>query len=231
MGVTVDSNLRFSEHVMYLCATANRKLHVLSRFFKYISLKKCGIPTNSFITSRFNNCPLIWMTHSRGLNNKINHIYERAFRVVYKVSSTSFGGLLAKDKSVTIHNRNLQQLTIKIFKVKMRISSIKKKEMFSFSDNNKYNLRSGTHLSRPILHRTQYGTKHITNIGAKIWKLIPQNIKEGNTLSSFKNKVKKWIPKNRPCRLCKTYSPSWIYLNFFQNSLMSHRLSVMYVCM
>ena len=39
-GVTIDSNLSFSEHVTYLCATANRKLHALSRVSKYISLKK-----------------------------------------------------------------------------------------------------------------------------------------------------------------------------------------------
>ena len=40
MEVTIDSNLRFSENVMYLCATVNCKLRALSRFDKYISLKK-----------------------------------------------------------------------------------------------------------------------------------------------------------------------------------------------
>ena len=29
LGVTIDSNLSFSEYVTYLCATANRKLHAL----------------------------------------------------------------------------------------------------------------------------------------------------------------------------------------------------------
>ena len=145
------------------------------------------------------------MTHSSGLNNKINHIHERALRIVYKDFSTSFEGLLAKDKSVTIHNRDLQQLAIEIFKVKMGISPIIMKEIFNFSDNNNYNLRSGTHLSRPIVHTIYYGTESITNLGTKIWELVPQNIKEATSLSSFKNKVKKWIPQNYPCRLCKIY--------------------------
>ena len=39
LGVTIDSNLNFIEHVTYRYATANRKLHALSRFPKYISLK------------------------------------------------------------------------------------------------------------------------------------------------------------------------------------------------
>ena len=177
MGVTIDSNLSFSEHVTYLCATANRKLHALSRVSKYASLSKRRVPMKSFIISLFSYCPLIWMTHSRGLNNKTNHIHERALRTVYKDFSSSFEGLLAKDTSVKIHNRNLQKLAIEIFKVKMGISPIIMEEIFNFSDNNKYNLRSGTHLSRHIVHTTHFGTESITNIRAKIWKLVPKSIK------------------------------------------------------
>ena len=106
------SNLRFSEQVTYLCATSNRKLHALSRVSKYISLNKRRILMKSFIIFQFSYCPLICMTHSRGFNNKTNHIHERALRIVYKDFSTPFEGLLAKDKSVTIYNRNLQQLAI-----------------------------------------------------------------------------------------------------------------------
>ena len=69
------------------------------------------------------------------------------------------------------------------------------KEIFNSSDNNNYNLRSGTHPSRPIVHKTHYGTKSVTNLGAKLWELVPQNIKEENSLLSFKKKVKKWIQK------------------------------------
>ena len=72
------------------------------------------------------------------------------------------------------------------------------KEMFNFSDKKNYNLRSGTHLSRPVVHTTHYGIDSITSLGVKIWELVPQNIKEGNSFFSFKNKVKKWIPKNCP---------------------------------
>ena len=73
----------------------------------------------SFIISQFNYCPLIRMIHNRGLNEKINHIHERPLRVVYDDCSSNFEDLLNKDKSVTIHQRNLQQLAIETFKVKI----------------------------------------------------------------------------------------------------------------
>ena len=105
LGVTIHSNLNFSKPVTYLCATDNRKLHTLSHVSKYILMKSCIISQSSY-------CPLIWMTVGRGFNNVINHTHERALRIVYKDFSVSFEGLLAKDTSVTIRNRNLQQLVI-----------------------------------------------------------------------------------------------------------------------
>ena len=66
----------------------------------------------SVIISQFNYCPLIWMMHNRGLNNKIKQIHQRALRIVYDDYSSNFEDLLNKDKSVTIHQCNLQQLAI-----------------------------------------------------------------------------------------------------------------------
>ena len=54
LGVTIDSNLNFKEHILSLCKKANRKLHALSRASKHMTLNKCCILTKSFIISQFN---------------------------------------------------------------------------------------------------------------------------------------------------------------------------------
>ena len=72
----------------------------------------------AFVTSQFNYCPLIWMFHSRQLNNRINKIQERALRLVYRDNKLAFDDLLKLDNSVTIHQRNLQILAAEIFKLK-----------------------------------------------------------------------------------------------------------------
>ena len=43
----------------------------------------------SFIESQFGYFPLIWMLHSRGRNNEINRIHERALRITYNDKSSS----------------------------------------------------------------------------------------------------------------------------------------------
>ena len=113
LGVKIVSNLNFKEHILSLCKKANRKLHALSRVSKYMTLNKRRILMKSFIISQFNYCSLIWMVHNKGLNNKTNLIHERALRIVYDDYSSTFEDLIInKDKSVIIHQRNLQQLAI-----------------------------------------------------------------------------------------------------------------------
>ena len=55
-----------------------------------------------FIESQFGYCPLVSMFHSRGINNKINRIHGRAFRITNNNKSSSFQDFLDKDNSVTL---------------------------------------------------------------------------------------------------------------------------------
>ena len=48
------------------------------------------------------------MFHSRAMNNKINRIHERVLRLVYSDHASSFDELLKKDRSLSIHHRNIQ---------------------------------------------------------------------------------------------------------------------------
>ena len=77
-----------------------------------MSLEKRRTLMKAFIESQFNYCSLIWMLHSRTLNNKINHIHETVLKTVY----SSFNELLDEDSSFSIHQRNVQSLAIEIYK-------------------------------------------------------------------------------------------------------------------
>ena len=73
------------------------------------------------------------MLRCRKLNNKVNHIHERAFRTVYSVNS-SFYELLNKDGSFTIHQRNFQSLAIEICKYLHGLSPAKLSEVFKVNE-------------------------------------------------------------------------------------------------
>ena len=118
LGITIDKNLNFTDHVSKLCKKGNQKLHALARISKHLNEDKLKIVMKTFIQSQFNYCPLVWMFHNRTLNNKINRLHERALRIVYKNEKLTFQELLDKDDSVTIHHRNLQRVATEMYKKK-----------------------------------------------------------------------------------------------------------------
>ena len=96
----------------------------------------------AFITSQFSYCPLVWMFHSRTLNNRINKIHERALRLAYKNETfLSFGDLLKRDRSVSIHQKNLQILATEICKTKNDLGPKIMKDTSHFIQK-PYNLRN-----------------------------------------------------------------------------------------
>ena len=110
LGITSDRKLNFNEHVTNLCDKASKKNQFIPQTQKRLLM-------NAYFMSQF-VCLLVWMNHSRILNNCINGLHKRVLSLVYNDFSLSFSELLEKDKSVTIHHRNLQTLAYEIFKVK-----------------------------------------------------------------------------------------------------------------
>ena len=121
----------------------------------------------AFITSQFSYAPVIWMFHSRKLNNRINHIHERALRIVYKDYKCSFEELLRKDNSFKIHHRNLQRLAIEMFKVKLGIAPEMMKNVFQRQEKT-YSLRNGDRFKTRNVHTVKYGIETASFVGPKI---------------------------------------------------------------
>ena len=204
LGVTIDSKLKFSEHVTDLIKKGNQKLHALARISKYLCEDKLKLIMRTFIESQFNYCPLIWMFHGRILNSKINKLHERALRIVYKDDNLSFEELLEKDGSVTIHHRNLRRLAIEMFKIKNHLSPLPVQILFK-ECSHAYNLRNERCWELPRVQTVNFGKESLRYRGILTWGLLPQEIKDSETLSIFKNRIKRWKPQGCTCRLCKTF--------------------------
>ena len=183
LGITIDSELNFDNHLSAICNKVCRKVNALGRIANYMSLEICRIVMKTFIESQFNYCPLIWMLHSRTINNEINRLHERALRIVCSEFKSSFEGLLMKDNSFSIHERNIPSLAIEIYSYDLR----NHKELYSRN------------------HKTvKYGTETVSYMAPKIWSKVPATIKMRSSFGSFKSKIRKWKPEC-DCRLCTTY--------------------------
>ena len=100
-----------------MCVKAIRNLQALAHVAPYMDPSKGKFLINAFFNSQFSYCLLVWMCHSRALNNKINRPHERCLRLIYNDKQLTFKELLKKDDSVSMHIRNLQTLAIEMYKV------------------------------------------------------------------------------------------------------------------
>ena len=81
------------------------------------------------------------MFYGRTTNNEINKLHERALRLVYDDSLSTFEELLEKDNSFIVHHYNIQTLCIELYKVFSGQSQTILSDLFERKNIN-YNLRS-----------------------------------------------------------------------------------------
>ena len=212
LGINIDTFLTFNEHVSKLCKKASQKLHAISRISSYLNKNKLRLIMNSFFSSQFGYCPLVWMFHNRRYDNKINCLHEQMLRIVYKDYKSSFAELLSEDKSLTVHHRNVQKQAIEMYKVKNELCPKIMLDLFK-EVTHSYNLRNSLICGSYKIKTVRYGTETITYIGPKIWSIIPDKIRESASLETFSQKIKLRKPNSCPCRICKKYIANVGFVN------------------
>ena len=85
---------------------SQQKNKALTRIIKYLDAQKSRVLVKTFSESHFKYCLLVWMFHSRQLNKRIYKLHEGAL----------FKEFLQRDISCIIHENNIQQLAIVLFK-------------------------------------------------------------------------------------------------------------------
>ena len=213
LGLTLDKELKFNSHLKILCKSVGQKVTALARVARLLPFYKRRILLKTFIESQFSYCPLVWMFCTRKMNTKINHLHERALRLVYNDYMSSFEELLKKDNSISIHHRNIHNVAMEMYKVKNNLSPPFMKEIFKHNDSGRLT-RMGDKFVRPRINEVYNGENSLRNFGPIVWNtMLPEKLKKCSSLAQFKNSIKTWIPKDCPCRLCRHYEHNMGFIN------------------
>ena len=113
--------------------------------------------------------------------------------------------MLEKDGSASIQKPNLRFLACEMFKLKRDMAPELIKELILPNRQRRYDLRNSPDSAVPIVKSVHKGLESLSCLGPKIRELLPLEIKETETFSQFKAKIKKWNPQNCPSCHCKMY--------------------------
>ena len=129
------------------------------------------------ILNKVKYCPLIWMFHSRTINNKINLLHERALRIVYSDFKSSFEGLLMKDNW-------------EIYKFLNGLFCSFLNNFFHKNISNSHDIRNHKKLYSRNPKIARYRIETVLCMVPKIWIKVPETIKMSSSLKSFKTKIR-----------------------------------------
>ena len=91
------------------------------------------------------------MFHGKQINDKIKTLHEKAIRIVYNHSFTSFEELLLKNKFFTMHYQNIQSLEIEMYKAVNSLPGGNLSEFF-VRNNHNCNFCSRSELTVPSIN-------------------------------------------------------------------------------
>ena len=76
-----------------------------------------------------------------------------------------------------------------------------------------YNLRSNTDFAKSSVNTSRFGLNSLRYFALKVWNIVPSDIKNANNINIFKNKIRKWEPKECHCDLCRPYVSNLGFVN------------------
>ena len=98
LGICIDENLTFDNHVNNICLKASRQIGALQRLTGLFDLPSRRAIYTSFIVSNFNYCPLVWFFTSRASIMKMQKLQERVLRFVLKDSVSDYETLFIQGR-------------------------------------------------------------------------------------------------------------------------------------
>ena len=119
IGIIIGKDINFQSHANSILKAANQMLSALteSHYLWLISIKPIKrLYFNSFIKSRFNYCPLLWIFRTRVANHKIIRLHEREFKALLNDEISIFKDMLSKCDDTAVYVKIIQKLMIEFYK-------------------------------------------------------------------------------------------------------------------
>ena len=95
---------------------------------------------------------------------------------------------------------------VKTYKIKNNLNPPIMDFMFE-RINNTYNLRNFQEFATKRKKTVKMGLQTLNYRSPRLWSILPENLRQINSLVQFKESVRKWDCIDYPCRLCKLYLP------------------------
>ena len=192
LGIEFDDKLNFESHINEICNKTSKQINALKRM-KHLTDRECKkIIYNSYISSNFNYCPIIWMFTGKINFGKLEKTNKRALRYVLNDNVAEYEVMCEELKVLNINKQCIKTVATHMYKIKNQMVPSYVQELF-YRRESKYSIRDNDRFNIPRFKTITYGKKSFTYFGAKLWANIPKEIKEKPSIKCFNAALTSWL--------------------------------------
>ena len=189
LGVHLDENLKFDEHVDKLVGKINRGLGILKRSSFVVEKDSLLTIYNTIILPHFDYCAVVWGSCNDTLITRLQRLQNRAMRIILKCPFRTHISTMLNDLNwMCLRQRIFYLQCVWMWKVNHGLvpeylsSKFKTNSSYStrFSNSNNYFVEICNH-------------KSFKYTGTRAWNSLPPKIKSLENIDSFKSEVVKFI--------------------------------------
>lgn len=197
LGVVVDKNLNFKKHVDYMCSKIARKVYLLGRIGKNMTIYAKLLLYKSLVGPHFGYCSAILIGISRNERQKLQKLQNKAMRIILKCDRYTPIRVMLD----TLGLMNIEQFIIYsavMFVFRMRINTLPQyltDKLMVVQSVHEHNTRSINNYYIENFKRSQTA-KTVFVGGLRLFNDLPQQLRDCSGVSSFKCNVIHYIINN-----------------------------------
>lgn len=191
LGIVINANLSWGDHIEYIKNKINKKLGLLRRIKRFLPHKARIMFFNSFVLPLFEYADIVW--GDRGnvtLMSELQVLHNNAARIILDLPPYA-----SASEALNILNwKNLEHRRAEhraIFMFKCHNSLLEHRFNFNLnSDFHNYNTRFKDNV-RASQARTRWGHWSSVNFAAPVWNKLDLSTRNSSNLRIFKNRISK----------------------------------------
>ncbi|MCU7800728.1 MAG: hypothetical protein KZQ70_11410 [gamma proteobacterium symbiont of Lucinoma myriamae] len=196
LGVFVDHNLSWSEHVKYLSKKINSNIWLLSKIKHFLSLSHRVQFYKSYIQPHIDFCNTVWGNTSEANKSKIFRLQKRACRVILDYNVENIYEAMSSLGIMSIFDRIFFRKAKFMYKVYNGLAPSYIADNFEVRQVNESTpaLRSSTSgCFIPPKPKKELFKNSMRYSGCLIWNSLPNNVKQAESVESFHKRCIKWL--------------------------------------
>ncbi|MCG8066696.1 MAG: hypothetical protein JAY84_02445 [Candidatus Thiodiazotropha taylori] len=196
LGITIDQNLTWEEHIDSVCKNASRKITLMKLLSKYVNQTSLKQYFNAYVLPVFDYGCVVWGNTTTANTLRLVKLQKRAARIILKADFLTPSEQLFRElKWLPFPKRVEYHTCLMVYKGINGLAPGYISSMFTYvSEHHGRCTRSTSSdlLYVPRSHSSQFD-RAFSVLGPKLWNSLPADIRNSETVNRFKNALKRHL--------------------------------------